>query len=400
MSILDILRFAAGALSGHRLRTALSFAGVSIGVAAVLILTGLGEGARRYVTDQFTQLGSNLLVIIPGKTETTGGIPGAGGAPNDLTLEDAKVILRTIPSVWKVAPFTMGTETVSYGERHRQIPVAGTTHDILVVRELEVAYGQFLPQMEWERGASVVVLGRKTARELFPGENPLGRAVRIGSWRMRVIGVMGKKGVQLGLDMDDVALIPVATAMRMFNRNTLYRVLIKVHAHTDLDKVKDRVIRVVAERHGEEDITCLTQDAVVSTFSSILTVLTLALAGIGAVSLSVAGVGIMNVMLVSVSERTSEVGLMKAVGAGRNQILSVFLAESVLIAASGGGLGLAAGWAGTWFLNYLYPSLQAKPPLWAVAAAIGISIGIGALFGVLPAYRATRLDPVSALSRR
>ena len=151
----------------------------------------------------------------------------------------------------------------------------------------------------------------------------------------------------MGLDMDDVALIPVATAMRMFNRNSLFRVLIKVHAHTDLDMVKERVVKVVTERHGEEDLTCLTQDAVVSTFSSILTVLTLALAGIGAVSLSVAGVGIMNVMLVSVSERTSEIGLLKAVGAGRKQILSVFLAESVLIALSGGALGLAAGWAGT-----------------------------------------------------
>ncbi|MFC2173245.1 ABC transporter permease, partial [Acidobacteriota bacterium] len=222
----------------------------------------------------------------------------------------------------------------------------------------------------------------------------------IGDWRMRVIGVLNEKGVQLGFNMDDVVLVPVATSMRMFNRTTLFRILVKGHTHADFDKMQHRIINLIAERHDEEDITCITQDAVIESFSSILSVLTLALGGIAAISLSVAGIGIMNVMLVSVSERTSEVGLLKAVGVRRRQVLAVFLTEAILIAAAGGFVGLAVGWSGVKILVSFYPTLPASPPAWAVTAAIAVSIGVGGVFGVLPAFRATRLDPVAALSRR
>jgi putative ABC transport system permease protein len=396
----DVLGFAARALRGHRLRTGMSLVGVAIGVAAVVTLTALGEGARRYVIGQFAAVGTNLVIVVPGKTETTGGMPGMGGVPNDLTLEDARAVLRAVPEVEKAAPIVMGTETVAFGERRRQVALAGGTHEMLEVRRLAVASGRFLPPLEWDRSASVAVLGRTAARELFGSEDPVGRVVRIGDWRMRVVGVLAPRGQQLGVDMDDVAIVPVATAMRMLNRPSIFRLLLQVRTHADLDRAKERVVEVIARRHGEEDVTAITQDAVLGAFTSILGALTLALAGIASVSLAVAGVGIMNVMLVSVSERTREIGLLKALGADRKQILAAFLAEAVLLSSLGGLLGLAIGWLAVRGLVWYYPALPASPPVWAVVAAFSLSVATGAAFGVLPARRATRLDPVAALAGR
>ena len=400
MSLRDILAFAARALRGHRLRTGMSLLGVAIGVAAVVTLTALGEGARRYVVGQFASIGTNLVIVVPGKTETTGGMPGMGSAPNDLTLEDARAILRSVPEVDKASPMVMGTETVAFGERRRQVGLIGSTHEALEVRRLSVSSGRFLPPLEWDRSSPVAVLGQTAARELFPGQDPVGQVVRIGDWRMRVVGVLAPRGQQLGVNMDDVVIVPVATAMKMLNRRSLFRLVLQVRSHADLDRAKERAVRLIAERHGEEDVTAITQDAVLGAFTSILGALTLALAGIASVSLAVAGVGIMNVMLVSVSERTREIGLLKALGAGRRQILLAFLAEAVLISAAGGVLGLAVGWLAVRGLVFLYPALPASPPVWAVVAAFSLSVVVGAIFGVLPARRATRLDPVAALAGR
>jgi putative ABC transport system permease protein len=399
MSLHDTLRFALAALAGHRLRAALSLLGVAIGVAAVVVLTALGEGALRYVTDQFATLGTNLLVVIPGKTETTGGAPGWGGVPNDLTLEDAEALQRSIPALHKLAPLVMGNETVAHGERRRQVAVVGSSHDFLVVREVKMAMGRFLPEMELDRGAAVAVLGRTAAAELFPGGDPLGAVVRIGGWRMRVIGVLARRGVHMGIDMDDVVIIPVATAMRMFNRSSLFRLLLKARTHAEVETVRAQALALLTDRHGEEDVTLITQEAVIDTFGTILRALTLALAGIATISLTVAGIGIMNVMLVSVTERTAEVGLLRAVGARPRQILGCFLAEAAILAGAGGLTGVGAGWLAVAFLVRLYPDLPARPPLWAVAAALGIALAVGLLFGLLPARRATRLDPVAALAR-
>jgi putative ABC transport system permease protein len=400
VSARDVLAFAARALRGHRLRTGMSLLGVAIGVAAVVALTALGEGARRYVVGQFASIGTNLVIVVPGKTETTGGMPGMGSAPNDLTLEDARAILRGIPEIDKAAPMVMGTETVAFEERRRQVGLIGSTPEALEVRRLSVSSGRFLPPLEWDRSSPVTVLGQTAARELFPGQDPVGQVVRIGDWRMRVVGVLAARGQQLGVNMDDVAIVPVATAMKMLNRRSLFRLVLQVRSYADLDRTKERVVRLVTERHGEEDVTAITQDAVLGAFTSILGALTLALAGIASISLAVAGVGIMNVMLVSVSERTREIGLLKALGAGRRQILLAFLAEAVLISAAGGVLGLAVGWLAVRGLVYLYPALPASPPVWAVLAAFSLSVAVGAVFGVLPAQRATRLDPVAALAGR
>ena len=396
----DLLRFCFQALFGHRLRTALSLVGMAIGVAAVITLTALGEGARRYVIDQFASIGSNLLIVVPGKTETTG-IPGLAMSANDLTLNDAQAVARGVPEAVRVSALVVGTEYVAHGARRRQVAVIGTTREMLHIRKLAMARGDYLPASELRRGQPVVVLGDKVARELFPGEEPVGQVVRIGAWRMRVIGVITPRGTQLGMNIDDTVAVPVATGMRMFDRRSLFRIFVEVRSSAALESAKQRVIRLLKERHGgEEDVTVLTQDAVVSTFSQILGALTLALGAIAAISLTVAGIGIMNVMLVSVSERTREVGLLRALGVRRRQVLTVFLAESALLSAAGGLLGLLAGWGAVRLLVKLFPALPASPPVWAVVAALTLSLAVGLLFGLLPARRAARLDPVAALAGR
>ena len=401
MSALDLLRFAWEALKGHRLRTVLTLLGMGIGVGAVILLTALGEGARGYVTNEFMALGSNLLIVLPGKTETTGNAPIFGGTTRPLTLEDCEAIQRRAPRVRRLAPLAVGSARVGYGEKRREVTVLGSTPDLLPVRHLAIGVGRFLPDVEADRGAPVAVIGRTVQSELFGSETPLGQTIRIGDWRFRVVGVMAPKGQSIGLNMDDVVIIPVSSALRLFNQRSLFRILIEVGVHAEIDAARAQVMSILKERHdNEEDVTVLTQDSVLGAFNRILGALTLALAGIAAISLSVAGIGIMNVMLVSVSERTPEVGLLKALGAPPREILKVFLVEAVLLSAAGGVLGLLIGYAGSGVLGQAFPALPARPPTWAVFAALAVSLLSGALFGVLPARRAARLDPVIALAGR
>jgi len=396
---LDLLRFSGTALRGHRLRSVLSLLGVAIGVGSVILLTSLGEGARLYVTGEFASLGSNLLIVIPGKTETTGG-PILGGVPRDLTVEDADALRRQVPEIRKVAPLALGTATAAAGGLSREVTVAGTTRAMKEIRRFRMLSGRYLDEAKAARGQRVAVLGVKVAQELFPGENPLGGILRLGGERFRVVGVMAQRGTSLGADLDEMVHIPVEAALKLFDQSSLFRILIEVRSHEEIAEARRRVLAALAERHGEEDVTVFTQDALLETFGNILAVLTAALGGIAAISLSVAGIGIMNVMLVSVSERVPEIGLLKAVGAGRAQVLAAFLAEATILSTAGGLLGLAAGWLGDRALVALYPVFPAEPPSWAVASAIGLSLAVGLAFGSLPAYRASRLDPVAALGRR
>ncbi|MCP5524942.1 MAG: ABC transporter permease [Verrucomicrobiales bacterium] len=399
MSPVDLAGYAAGALRGHRLRTGLSVLGVGIGVASVILLTSLGEGARRYVTGEFATLGSNLLIIIPGKTETQGMAPLVSTAPHDLTREDAAALLQRVPQIRRVAPIAVGTAAATAGSRSREVTVIGATHEILDIRHLKMASGRFLPPDLPD--ASVCVLGARVQRELFPDQNPLGRWIRIGDWRFRVIGVIEPRGTSIGMDLDEVVEIPVGTALRVFNRSGLFRVLAEVGSHSDLGTVKQSVIDVLRERHaGQEDVTLLTQDSVLETFNQILGVLTAALAGIAAISLGVAGLGIMNVMLVTVSERGREIGLLKALGATHRQVLVVFLVEAAILSTAGGCLGLLGGLGSGRVLEHLYPDFPVQAPHWAIVAALIVSCSVGLLFGILPARRAARLNPVQALMRR
>jgi putative ABC transport system permease protein len=351
------------------------------------------------VTGEFASLGANLLIFIPGKTETKGWAPLVSTAPHDLTMQDAAALLQRVPAIRRVAPLAVGTATLLAGERSREAAVIGATHDILEIRRLKMAGGRFLPPDLPE--AALCVIGAKLQRELFPDQNPLGQWVRIGEWRFRIIGVIAPRGTSLGMDMDEVVEIPVQTALRLFNRSGLYRILAEVGSHYEVPKAEQAALAVLRDRHaGQEDVTVLTEDAVLATFDQILRALTAALAGIAAISLAVAGLGIMNVMLVSVSERTREVGLLKAVGATQAQVLAVFLVEAAVLSTVGGGLGLVMGLAAGGGLQRLYPDFPIHPPGWAIGAALVVSCGVGLLFGILPARNAARLNPVQALMRR
>jgi putative ABC transport system permease protein len=397
----DVFAFAAGALRGHRLRTSLSLLGVAIGVAAVLLLTSLGEGARRYVTGEFALLGSNLVIVLPGKAETTGVVPVAGGVPHDLTLDDVDALRRRVSTLVSVAPLSIGGLTARYGERSRDLTVAGVTADWKDVRRLSVREGTFLPPGDPARAPRVCVVGEKVAEALFPGRSPLGELLRLGEEKFRVTGVLVPRGVSVGLDLDEVVLIPIGHHLRMFDRRSVFRVLCEARSPRDVEAARKGILRVLRDRHdGEEDVTVLTQDAVMKTFGKVLGILTAALAGIAAISLTVAGVGIMNVMLVSVSERTREIGLLKALGASRGVVLRAFLVEAALLSMAGGTLGLLTGWAGILALRGLYPDFPVAAPVWAVLAAVAVSVSVGLVSGVLPARRAARLDPVVALARR
>jgi len=396
----DLLAFAARALRGNRLRSGLTLLGVAIGSAAVVMLTAMGEGANRYVMRQFEGIGSNLLAVVPGKTETHGASAFTSVTTEDLTLEDAEALRRFVPEAQRVAPVSMGSETVSHAERSRQVAVVGSTSEFLEVQKVRLGRGSNLPPGDLRRGTAVVVLGATVAAELFPGADPLGGIVRIGDLRARVIGILEPQGTQLGMNLNEVAILPVAKAMRLFNRSSLFRILIDVRAHADLDAAKERVRALLAERHGEEDVTLISQDAVVESFSNILRTLTLAVAAIAAISLAVSGLGIMNVMLVSVAERRAEVGLLRALGAERGQITRVFLAEALLLSLLGALVGIALGAVCVQLLVWLYPAFPARPPLWAVASAFVLALGVGGAFGLAPARRAARLDPVAALARK
>lgn len=401
MRAADLLRFALAALAGHRLRSVLCLTGVAVGVAAVIVLTALGEGARRYVTGEFESLGSDLLIVLPGRTETTGAAaPVIGGAPHDLTLADAEAVRRELPRIRMVAPLTIATGGVSWKGLRRDVPVVGTTAEFLPVRGLRIATGRFLPISEWRRGERVAVLGRTVQRELFGERNPLGEAIRIDDWRFRVVGVLERRGQSLGMNLDDLVLIPVAAHMRVFNRASLFRIMARAHAFDELDAARDDIRALITARHGdEEDITVITQDALLSSFGRLLSILTVGLGGIAAVSLAVAGLGVMNVMLVAVAERTSEVGLLRALGVSRAQIAALFLAEAAGLTAAGGVAGLGAGLLLVRLLRALFPALPAAPPLWAVGAVLVMGTGVGLLSGAWPARRAARLDPIASMAQ-
>jgi putative ABC transport system permease protein len=371
---------------------------VAIGVASVILLTSLGEGARLYVTGEFTSLGSNLLIVIPGKTETVGAAPFVSTAPNDLTVDDSEALQQQIPQIRRTAPIAFGMAEAQVGERGREITVLGTTNAMLEIRGMKMGAGRFLP--EGVRDAPVCVLGAKVGSELFGNENPLGKIVRIGESRFRVVGVLAPRGTSIGLDLDEIVNVPVDSALRIFNRTSLFRIIAEVGTHMDIERARDRAVALLTERHGEEDITVLTQDAVLETFQRILNILTAALAGIAAISLTVAGIGIMNVMLVSVSERTREIGLLKAIGGTQRQIMSVFLIEAAIISSGGGLLGLAVGIGVGQIAEQVFPAFPVQPPVWAVVAALGVSASVGILFGGVPARNASRLDPVEALMRQ
>ncbi len=402
MRFADIAGFAWASLKGTRTRTLLMVLAMAIGVAAVVMLTSLGEGARQYVVGQFSSLGTHLVIVFPGKTETGGGFANTlvGRSPRDLTIEDALAVSRS-RYVTRVAPLSVGTALLSVGRRSREVPVLGSTASLLEVRRMTLAQGSFLPPGDARNAVPVCVLGWKVRAELFGASPALGESVRIGDRRFRVIGVLAPQGQSLGFNTDEFVVIPVASAQQLFNSFSLLRILVEAKGREMVEKAKADVIEIIKSRHeGEEDVTVVTQDAVLATFDRILRTLTIAVAGIAAISLAVAGILIMNVMLISVSQRTREIGLLKALGAAPAQIRNLFFAEAAMLSLIGAIAGLLLGETGSLLISQIYPALPAGAPLWAVAAALGTALATGIGFSVMPARRAARLDPVASLARR
>ena len=397
----DILRFARDAAAGYPMRTCLSVLAMSIGVAAVVILTALGDGARRYVVGQFSSIGTNLVIVLPGRSGTGGFNPANAitTTPRDLSLDDAGS-LRRAPAVSRVAPLAVGTSEISFGGRLREVMVAGSTSEFIPIRNFELAQGSGLPDDDWNRGTAVAVIGAKIREELFGTHAAVGQLIRVGDRRLRVVGVLKPVGQGLGMNTDELVIVPAALAQAMFNTNTLFRILVEAKSREAIPDAKDQVMEILKQRHrGEEDVTVITQDAVLATFDKLLGALTLGVAGIAAISLAVAGILVMNVMLVAVTQRTGEIGLLKALGATAQTIRFAFLAEAAMLSALGALLGYLLGESGAFILRQAFPVFPAYPPNWAIIAALGTALGTGLLFGFLPARRAARLDPVQALMK-
>lgn len=401
MKPLDVLRLAAQSLTGHRLRSGLIVMAMAIGVTGVVSLTWLGDAARLYVTGEFESLGTNLVVVLPGKTETVGGAPPLfGETPRDLTIDDALALQRS-RNVTVVAPVIVGNAPVARGRFDREVTVIGTTPELFEVRRLALAHGRTWESGEPHMARAVCVLGGKLVTDLFGNEPALGQWVRIGDRRFRVVGTLRSEGRSMGLDLHDMVIVPVASAQALFNREGLFRILVEAPTREAVARVEQEIPRIIAARHeGEEDVTVITEEAVLETFDGILVALTLSVAGIASISLLVAGILVMNVMVVAVSQRREEIGLLKALGAPPRQIRNLFLTEAVLLSVSGALVGLFLGESVTHVASRLLPVLAAGAPWWAGASAVSFAAGTGILFGVLPARRAAALDPVAALSKR
>lgn len=402
MKLADTGRLALAAIVRFPLRTTMLLIATAIGVSAVMVLTSLGEGGRRYVTDQFQALGANLLVVLPGKNDVAGGgIAGLlGGTTRDLTLDDARAIARS-PHVAQIAPVIPGSATVEYSGLVREITVLGTSASIADIQRFELASGRFLPPGDLDRAEPVVVLGHALVDEMFAGRQPIGQWIRLGDRRFRVIGTMRDAAMFGGVNLNETLFIPVASAQQLFNTEGLFRLMVETTSADAISPARQHIVETIKARHyGNDDVTIVQPDALASTFSSVFVAISAALGAIAAISLAVAGTLIMNVMLVAVSQRTEEIGLFKALGARRRQIITLFLTEAALLSLLGAGVGLVLGYAGVLSLRKLYPVVDFHAPWWAVTAAVVIALACGLLFGILPARRAADLDPVAALSGR
>ena len=396
MSLKDLAGLAWGAVLAHRLRSALTMLGILIGIASVILLTSIGEGTRADILSEFTQFGTRIIGVRPGKA-TTAAMGPLVTTVRKLTLDDARALGRLV-GVERVAPITAGVARVEAGVRARSVFVIGVTTDVLEVFKLDVRQGRFLPESDPRRAAPLAVLGPTLKRELFGEANALGERVRIGGQRFLVIGVMAPKGNILGLDLDDRVYVPVASAQRLFNRDGLVEIHLLGSERVPVEAVRAAVTRTMRERHGgEEDFTIVTQKDMLGVLDRVLGIVSVAVGSIGGISLVVGAVGVLTIMWIAVNERTAEIGLAKALGASPRQILMLFLFEAGVLSLAGGALGVATGMGIAWMLPVAVPGLPVHTRPSFVLAALVVSLGVGLLSGVLPARRAAALDPVEAL---
>ncbi len=396
MLLPDAMKISTKAVTRHPLRTVLTALGIAVGIAAVVLLTSLGEGIHRFVLSEFTQFGTNLIGITPGKSSTSGVSGAVISNVRPLSLADA-VALAKLPQVIAALPVVQGNAAVKHGVRSRRTIILGVGAAVPQVWQMQVSQGRFLPDDDPRRARAFVVLGSKVKAELFGNENPLGRKVRIGSQQFRVLGVMASKGQMLGFDLDDTVYIPAMRAMALFNRQSLMEIDLVYTAGSSSEAVAQSARDLLIARHGSEDFTIVTQDQMLAVLGSVLNILTIAVGALGGISLLVGGVGILTIMTIGVHERTAEIGLLRALGAGQSQILILFLAEAIVLAGMGGLIGLVLGAGGAWLLGEVVPALPTHTPLAYVAMAELLALMIGLAAGVLPARRAARLDPIEAL---
>lgn len=396
MEFRDLLRLTFGSIRAHRLRTFLTMLGIAIGTSSVILLTSIGEGLREFVLHEFTQFGTNLMGVHPGKSETIG-MTGVASTTRKLTVEDAEQLLR-VPGVEKVVPVCMGSARVEYGNHARSVFIYGVNSEIPFVWRFRVRQGTFLPPGDPRRSAPLAVIGPTLKKELFGERNPLGEHVHIGDSRFLVIGIMEPKGQMLGLDLDDAAYIPVASAMDLFNKEGLNEIDILFSPGRKAEDVAASVRKMMMERHdGEEDFTIITQNEMLESLDRILSILTMAVGAIAAISLIVGAIGILTMMWISVNERISEIGLQKAIGAQPAQILTLFLTEAAMLSTAGGIIGVMAGLGIALLLGFLVPALPVRVPTMYVVMALTVSLLVGLFSGVMPARRAAHLDPLEAL---
>ncbi len=396
MRIADFLHLTGSSIIAHRLRSGLTILGITVGIAAVVLLTSIGEGVHKFVLSEFTQFGTTLVGINPGKATTAGGTMGVFGSVRPLTIEDSEALKR-LPFARAVVPFVQGNAEVEAGNRSRRTTIYGAGAQMPEAFSMKVASGRFLPADDPTAPRAFAVLGSKLRHELFGERNPLGQRITVGGNRYRVIGVMESKGTVLGFDLDDTVYIPAARAMELFNRDSLFEIDVLYYEHYPVETVVKGIKRTLETRHGREDFTITTQQQMLDVLGSVLNVLTFAVGAIGGISLLVGAIGIVTIMTIAVNERISEIGLLRALGAKRSQILGMFLGEAMVLAAIGGMAGLVVGVGTAQLLHLLLPAMPVHTPVEYVVMAEVVAVVIGLLAGVLPARRAAHLDPLEAL---
>ncbi len=396
MIVRDFMKLTGSSVIENRSRTLLTVLGIAIGIASVVLLTSLGQGVNRYVTNMFTQFGTNLIEITPGKVSTMGGSLGAINTVRPLSIDDA-LALQNRPHVEAVVTFSMGNAEVEANRRQRRTTVYGTNSDFPDAYSFDIKTGTFLPDDNPHAPRPTVVLGSLVKDELFGDDNALGEFVRIGGSRFRIVGVMESKGQMLGVDLDDTVYLPVSRAMELFNRESLMQISLVHSQDAPVYEVVSIIERLFKSRHGSDDITITTQQQMMDVLGSILNVLTAAVGGLGGISLIVGGIGILTIMTIAVAERTNEIGLFRALGATKRQILMLFLGEAVVMATLGGLVGLVVGVGGARLIRLAAPGIPVHTPWNYMLFAVLVAVVIGLIAGVLPARRAASLLPLEAL---
>jgi len=398
MPLLELLLTAIDTIRANKVRAFLTTLGVVIGVLSVILLVALGEGAKQYLSDTFAGLGSNLLQIFPGKKETQGGMGGFPAATtHKLTREDELAIVHRAYTIDAVSAMVAAGGQVRFQNRRRDTYVFGVGSRFAEIHNMTVETGRFLTDEDVDAHRRHVVLGKTILDELFGAENPLGKPIRIADAEFVIVGVMEHKGNSLGFDLDDLVLIPGTTALDLFGLDGYTKFEARARDKANIASAIADVTELLRTRHGVEDFTVVSQDDLLSTVNAIMATMTMVLLAIASIGLVVGGIGIANIMLVSVRERTREIGVRRAVGARRRDILAQFLVEAVVISMLGGLIGLGLGAAIIAATRLAAPSLPIRLSGWIVAVAIGFSAMVGIVAGVEPARRASRLDPVEAL---